>query len=124
MVDTGFESIGQVGLVYLGEPSAQLFTRLLDGSSIFQAGVKELLGVQHLSGWTPKLLTGCFMMDGFTVPKIEKLNLSNTFPFFITMDPHLEGLKLISAQEMSLLSSCKIQLLRGTDVCMMERSSI
>ncbi len=72
----------------------------------------------------PKLLTGCSVMVGMTVPETEKWNLSTTFPFFSTMDLDLEGLKLILAQVMTLSSPCRIHLLPGTDVVVMVRTSI
>ena len=68
----------------------------------------------------PKLLTGCSVMDGMTVPEIENLNV----PFFNTMNLDLEGLKLILAQVMSFSSPCRIHLLLGTDVVVMVRSSM
>ncbi len=42
LVDPGFKSTRQTGLVNLGEPSSKFFVGVLDGGRVFQAGVKEL----------------------------------------------------------------------------------
>lgn len=71
-----------------------------------------------------KLLTGCSVIEGMTIPEMEKQNLSVTFPFFSTMDLDFEGLKLILAQMMSFSSPCRIHLHPGTDVVVMVKLSM
>lgn len=49
----------------------------------------------------PRLLSSCSVMYGNAVPETEKQNFSTTFPLVKTMDPDLEGLKVILSYDMT-----------------------
>lgn len=109
LVYPGFKSTRQPRLVNLGEPSS-----LLD---FWMAAESFRLKSKSFR----KLLPGCSVMVGMSVPEMEKQKWSTTFLFFSNMDFDLEGLKLILAQ---VMSPSRIHLLPGTNVVVMVRSSI
>lgn len=50
LVDPRYKSTRQAGFVHLGEPNSKLLTRFVDGSKLFQAGIKALEWLLH-NGW-------------------------------------------------------------------------